>query len=275
MARAKLPFYSLYPSDFDQDEAIRGMTDEEVGFYVRCLNHAWINNGLPPEHEEIERVIPGRRDHEAFERIWKRVSRCWVLIHTQGGPRLVNARQEDEREKAAEKSAINRQKVNKRWAREREGRERFDTTVPAQYEPGNTLHNHIQNPQTPCSPSETVNPKLWAEFERLTKEYPNATDVDYAAQVWMTLCERGELTEANVSEVWAGLDRYRVSDLWSRDAGRYIIGLGKWLHGKRWKDNPQPSAEAKAARKKVRSSDGRDPYAEWVPPAEYVDSEVA
>lgn len=74
---AQKPYYRLYPWDFEMDEAVRGKDDAEFGFYIRCLNHAWMNDGIPANLEELERVIPGNRSQLEFEQLWEGVGHCF------------------------------------------------------------------------------------------------------------------------------------------------------------------------------------------------------
>lgn len=96
-----LPYFRWYPSDAETDEFYASLTDQELGFYHRCLNRSWINEGLP--------VDPGERAR-AFRVTRKYLDKMWVKV---GGrfvsnecvkPRLVNPRQEEEREYASRKS---------------------------------------------------------------------------------------------------------------------------------------------------------------------------
>ncbi len=87
--------------------------------------------------------------------------------------------------------------------------------------------------------------------------YPNAVNVHRASQAWSDYCREGTITAENVHEVFAGLERWKRSDQWVRDGGRYIPSLDKWLRGKLWLDRPAPSADALAELQ----------YPEyWVPP---------
>jgi uncharacterized protein YdaU (DUF1376 family) len=95
---ANLPYYTLYPSDFDTDERVRLMEDDELGLYIRCMNHAWVNDGLPEDPDLIRRAF--RDSVEAFSRKWVRVSECFPIA-TDGRRR--NSRQEIERQRAQEK----------------------------------------------------------------------------------------------------------------------------------------------------------------------------
>lgn len=68
----ELPYMKWYPSDFEEDEDVKLMTLEEVGFYVRCMNHAWSNNGLPNSLELIGRIFKIANPEE--------VSRLWLAV---------------------------------------------------------------------------------------------------------------------------------------------------------------------------------------------------
>lgn len=110
----ELPYFKMYPKDFDTDESARLMDIREAGLYLYCLNHAWINEGLPSDPEEISRALRvGRQD---FNAAWPRVSKCFIL---RAG-RLINQRQEEERDDAISKGNSNSKSANLRWARKRE-----------------------------------------------------------------------------------------------------------------------------------------------------------
>jgi len=95
-----LPYYPMYPADFDGDVRVRVMEDCELGLYVRCLNHAWMNDGLPADPEEIRRCF--RDEPTAFAKKWARVEPCFPL--GEDGKRR-NPRQERERASIEEKHA--------------------------------------------------------------------------------------------------------------------------------------------------------------------------
>lgn len=83
------------------DEEFRVMTFAERGFYLTCLDYAWMNSGLPSDPELRARVIGCSR--EEADKYWQTVQRKFVQS-AQATDRLVNPRQEDERKKAYSKS---------------------------------------------------------------------------------------------------------------------------------------------------------------------------
>jgi uncharacterized protein YdaU (DUF1376 family) len=94
-----LPYYRLYPKDFDTDEAMRLLDVSESGLYLWCLNHAWVNDGLPAEPEEIRRAL--KVTARVFSKLWPRVSKCFMVC---SDGRLRSKRQEEERAIAMGKS---------------------------------------------------------------------------------------------------------------------------------------------------------------------------
>src|SRR5579859_1142343 len=100
----KLPYYPMYPSDFDTDENARRLNDTEAGFFLRCLNHAWNNHGsIPAEITELASCLSRRVSY--CVRLWKKVSRCFVP-HPDDPTRLVNPRQWKEFCAAQRKSEV-------------------------------------------------------------------------------------------------------------------------------------------------------------------------
>lgn len=74
------------------------MTDAELGFFHRCLNRSWINNGLPADPAELARLLKVTPAY--LRKVWERVGQKFSEVDG----RLVNPRQELERSKAISKS---------------------------------------------------------------------------------------------------------------------------------------------------------------------------
>ncbi len=107
-----LPYFRWYPKDAETDENFKRMTDQEAGFYLRCLNHCWINGSLPADFAEMGETL--NRPTEYCERLWPRLSKCFRL--KEG--RLINPRQEIERASAKEQAAKNKKAAELRWSTE-------------------------------------------------------------------------------------------------------------------------------------------------------------
>ncbi len=72
-------------------------------------------------------------------------------------------------------------------------------------------------------------------------------DVDLGLQVWLSLMDKGTITQSNVEEIFAGLERHRLSKKW-RDG--FVLSVPAFLGwakngtpaAPRWNDRPEPAA---------------------------------
>lgn len=124
----KLPYYRMYPADADTDENHRGLTDAELGLFTRCLNHAWVNGGIPADIDALARVIP-KATKASLRKLWPAVSKCFRTSE-ENSERLVNSRQETERALACEKSELARKSVKARWGDDTNVSETYDDRMP-------------------------------------------------------------------------------------------------------------------------------------------------
>ena len=105
----KAPAFQWYPKDCDTDEKVRMMDDEHFGFYVRCLNHAWLNYGLPENLSDIAMAL-GRRPSKVIK-LWEKVGICFELLEK----RWVNVKQEEQRKTVREFVESRRKAAVTRW----------------------------------------------------------------------------------------------------------------------------------------------------------------
>lgn len=94
-----LPYYKMYPKDFDADEAVRLMSLAELGLFLCCLNTAWANDGLPSDPDSI-RVVATRVSLAEFRKLWPKIEPAFPV--SKDGRRR-NPRQEKERGEAMTK----------------------------------------------------------------------------------------------------------------------------------------------------------------------------
>jgi uncharacterized protein YdaU (DUF1376 family) len=288
--KSKPKWYKLNPAEFLADKNVERMSMEEFGLYNYLLMRGWLDGGIPASLDEIAcySMLRGiTRRH--LERLWEKVSPCW--IPASDGQTLVNPRQEAERATVGEYSEA-KSRAGKASAAKRLQCKPNTPATPVKHvldfcSTGPFNNQDTDNRPTPQTEDATgaVTPSLLAAFESLAEKYPNCTDKDFAFQIWMTYCDQRVITEANVAEVFDGLTRWLDSELWSREGGRYIQSFARWLHAKKWKDRPNPSPDAKAARRATkRSRDGYDPNAEWIAPwkdeegkilPEFIEDEIA
>lgn len=97
----EFPYFRWYPKDAESDEKYSMMNDAELGFFLRCLNMSWINEGIPADPDDRARVM--HKSRIIADKRWKTVGQCFVPSAVFPG-KLVNPRQEVERDHARSKS---------------------------------------------------------------------------------------------------------------------------------------------------------------------------
>ena len=112
----KSPAYQWYPTDALTDARYAELTYEERGIFHALLDYAWLNDGIPCEPERIARLL--RLSQADFDRVWVAVCRCFRAKDGDGS-RLVNGRQERERQAQVDNRDTNSTKGKKgadaRW----------------------------------------------------------------------------------------------------------------------------------------------------------------
>lgn len=106
-----LPFFRWWIARAETDERYSAMTDQELGFYHRCLNKAWVNGGLPADLDQLAKTMRVTRQY--LDEVWKAVGECW---YSENG-RLFNKTQEEERAYASSKSERNANAARSRYER--------------------------------------------------------------------------------------------------------------------------------------------------------------
>lgn len=97
--------------------------------------------------------------------------------------------------------------------------------------------------------AKVVDNELYSEYDELVKRWPaDKRGVDLGAQMWISLVDLKEITVANLCEVFAGLERWKGSELWRRDNGKFIPAIANpqgtgWLQKRAWKDQPRAAEE--------------------------------
>lgn len=101
--------------------------------------------------------------------------------------------------------------------------------------------NPIRNPNPNPNPTRAREKDTLTDdgFDSFWKEYPNRVAKQDAVKAWKKLKVDPELLE----KIMTGLSRWKASDEWSRDGGRYIPHPASWLNGKRWEDEVKPKAD--------------------------------
>lgn len=113
----KKPWFPFYGTEFFTDENVVGMTDDEVGKYLRLLWLQWSEGSIPQDPGLLERIVFGQSELDA--RAMQMLSRCFTEHPTLEG-RLVNKRLFEEEVRAetiVEKTRKDKSKAGKSgWA---------------------------------------------------------------------------------------------------------------------------------------------------------------
>lgn len=86
----------------------------------------------------------------------------------------------------------------------------------------------------------------WAEPDGNGKVF-TCSEVDLGFQIWMGLVDSGKITDETLIEVFAGLERWKLSSQWKRG---FVQSVPTWLGwskngtpaAPRWNDRPEPAA---------------------------------
>ncbi len=234
-----LPYFKWYPADAETDANFRAMDDADIGFYIRCLNHAWINQGIPADSKERARVLRTRLD--TANKRWERVGKCFVTS-TLYPERLINLRQETERGLASLKSLKATESVNRRYERttnvllraltvesESESESNKPPKPPAS---GDTLFDDQTAPNTPS----VVRPALPPEKKNGHKPSMSSEQRGWFQQ-FLAVHPKNTIQTASATKIWTEKVRHvRCFEFLMENLRRecvgdttYMLGPGKWL----------------------------------------------
>lgn len=100
--------------------------------------------------------------------------------------------------------------------------------------------------ESESNPNPNPNPKKARgddpAFETFWAEYPKKVKKPNAQRVWASLKPEAEL----VARIMQGLARWKQSDQWTRDDGRFIPHPATWLNNRQWEDEVQTRKAAKS-----------------------------
>jgi hypothetical protein len=89
-------------------------------------------------------------------------------------------------------------------------------------------------------PTVTYKPKI---FERLWKVYPNKEAKEAAIQSWNKL----QVSDEELDSMRAAFPLWTSSEEWTKQKGRYVPPLTKWLDERMWEKEPPPEAPLRIA----------------------------
>lgn len=251
-----LPYMKWYPSDFDDDEDVRLMTDEQVGFYVRLLNYAWRQDGLPSDSATLANIF--HKSPDEFDALWTVVGKKFNKHHRTG--RLVNNRQEEEKKDAKLRSQRASNAVRKRYGRstvvERANNERgsdeslraSDSVSVSVSESSGDGSREEPNADLPRLAS-AIDPKPyipdgWEEFIETAAKVQMVLDpspTSEACRVWRDLSMEDRL------EAVDGIRKRVANGDYANTA--YVPSAENYLRKRKWRESLRPPPGPAAKRK--------------------------
>ena len=212
-----LPYFRWFPADAETDNAYSALDDRELGFFHRCLNRSWLNDGLPADREELARTMKVSRVY--LEKLWPRVSK----LFQEADGKIFNRRQEEERTKAKTKSETATNSVRTRYER---SFERSSDELPRALARAECVSVSVSDAgfvSRKRSPEEKPKSDASMRFTEFWKRYP-LKDVaeNLSAGIWL-----GLVTIDVECAVFACLERYLASDQVARGI---VKSPNNWLH---------------------------------------------
>lgn len=95
-------------------------------------------------------------------------------------------------------------------------------------------------PRRRSAPAPEITPEQQQLFDRFFASYPNREKRETALKAWSKINPDAETLKA----IAAGLKRWKVSERWTKDGGRYVMLASTWLNQSCWNDEPTPASES-------------------------------
>lgn len=110
----KLPYFKIYPAEIETDEWHKSLPDSVYGYYMRLLNHCWINGSVPADPKTRCRLmkIHPKTDHAAFKELSSKLQADPI-----DSSRLVSTELQEQAKEALEKSRSAMESVKHRYER--------------------------------------------------------------------------------------------------------------------------------------------------------------
>ena len=193
---------------------------------------------IPLDRRQAYRLVMAQTDgqREAVDIVLKE-----FFVETEDG--WVNHRCEEEILKANDKKNKASASAEARWRNAREK----DSALPSESgRNANAPEDICERIETPCegnapNPNPNPNPKVnlktllsdtsdvAAKFDRFWSAYPKKQAKPNALKAWRS-------AKPDLDTVLASLERFKASEDWRKDGGRYIPMPATWLNQRRWED---------------------------------------
>jgi len=247
----KPPAFQMYAADFYMDT--NDWSVEEVGIYTRLLMSAWVNGSIPSDTRKLARIAGCGM--KKFNTAWCKVESKWNFLTPQGGPksdivedfrdtsRLINPRMEEVRKNQAKYRESQKEKANKRWGNSSAGVDAggyagampvdMPEVCPSTSSSSSKEYNPPNPPPNGHDPDYILTPDDLILFDQVWEIYPVKIAAVEAKREWKKLFNR----ELLLPDILADIKKRITGDpQWTKENGRYITSLRRYLDGHRWND---------------------------------------
>lgn len=202
------------------------MNAEERGIYRELLDHCYQEGSLPNSSAVLQRRT-GTTDEE-----WARSSAKPLSQFHEVEGRLKHHKVDEVRGRVLDwreqKSEAGKRSVQARRERTLNGRSNGTST---------DAPTDVQRAFKPSSSTTTSTTTSYsAGAEEFIAAYPKKTGLQVGLQTYLSLID-----DAEKSAVLAGLDRWKKSEAWTKDNGKWIPEPARWLTDRRWQEYPAPA----------------------------------
>ena len=216
---------------WDEDMAYRRLLD---AYYTR-------EEALPLDRAQVYRLVcattPEQRTavDSVLREFFEETAWGWV-----------NARCDEVITEIAMKRQKAAQSAKARWADAdavRTHSERSANAVPTQCEGNAPNTNTNTNTKPNTKEKQKPTPSVLAGFDEFWSAYPNRQAKQAAQKAFAKLSPDSVLLEVML----ASIAKWRRSESWSKDGGRFIPYPATWLNQRRWEDDPPAARGAPSA----------------------------
>ena len=263
---AKPPAFQFYAADWLASPNVTLMTPAERGGYIQLLAYCWVSGdcSLPDDDSKLSALTD--LDSSAIVAIRK----CFIAHPMKNGA-ITNEKMLKQwvqlNEYRNERVASGLKGAKKRWKKRGSVK---DGSAMAQ--PSSKNSSAINQPLANDSSSSSSSLVSLTEilFSRFWKEYPLKVGKQNAVKSFQKCCP----DETTLESILAGVDRWRKSQQWTRDAGKYIHHPATFLNQRRWEEFPTPDVLKPPPKpiEKLDIVDGKpppgwdEPIPPWQPP---------
>ena len=249
--------YPWYVPDWRNSETRLKLSLAERGLFRELIDHCFVEGSIPDDLKliagiagcsiaDVRRLFPRIRDQ--FDKEGNR------LVNPRAAEILEKLREyHDSRRKAGTAGA------KKRWRSDGSANGtaidagRLSDSLPQpQPQPQPRPQPHPQGPLTRLDlpDADKRQDPLYDRYWNFVDQWPDQDrrGIDDGARTWISLVDSGEIAEATIRNVFEGLERWKLSELWRRDNGKFMPAIANsqgtgWLQKRAWKDHPKPAEE--------------------------------